>query len=195
MKDIRTRLRQLTLNDIDDRYASWYDNEDGHLNYYTTSGRSFSKEWLIDELENSKNNFKHFYAVLDAGKDIVIGNVRIGPIHEKHKTSDLVAFIGDRDYLGKRLSPVIIKQANQIAFDRYDIRKLAGGMIESHIGSIKAYVRAGWIIEGILKQHHIINGQPQDFIQVACFNPKYFSKKFLAEALVTHERFCKKTFK
>lgn len=41
------KLRKLKLEDIDDEYASWFDNNDGHLNYFTGSGRSFPKDVIL----------------------------------------------------------------------------------------------------------------------------------------------------
>jgi [ribosomal protein S5]-alanine N-acetyltransferase len=193
--DIQLALRPLLIADIDERYLSWYQNSDGHLSYYTTSGRTFSKEVLIDEINRAEQDGKHFYAIVDTAHQRVIGNVRIGPIHTKHKTADLVTLIGDRAYLGKGLAPVIIKMGNQIAFEQHDIRKLFGGMIEGNIPSLKGYLRADWVIEGIMRSHYLIDNQPQDFITVACFNPRYFDPAFMHRAQQNHAAWYAEVFK
>ena len=69
-----------------------------------------------------------------------------------------------------------IKLGNQLAFSVYDIRKLYGGMYESNVASIKAYLRAGWLIEGRLKGFYQVDGRNEDRVLVGCFNPKYFSE-------------------
>ena len=89
-------------------------------------------------------------------------------------TSDLVALIGDRDYLGLGLAKEAIALGNVMAFEQHDIRKLYGGMFAAHIASIKAYTAAGWVIEGSLKGQYLVEGKPMDRVLVACFNPKYF---------------------
>lgn len=181
------KLRPLTETDIDKRYVSWHTNADGHLDYYTASGRSFPEEFLREQLKNAASENKYFYAIVDVNTDEVIGNVRIGPIHTHHGISDLVILIGDRSYLGRGLAPVIIAMANKIAFEEHGISKLAGGMIESNIPSIKGYVRGGWLIEGILRAHHNINGKRQDFITVGCFNPAEYGTEFMRRAQKNHE--------
>lgn len=42
-------LKPLELDHIDNEYISWFDNKDGHLDYFTGSGRSFSKEVIIND--------------------------------------------------------------------------------------------------------------------------------------------------
>ncbi|MCX7729345.1 MAG: GNAT family N-acetyltransferase, partial [Bacteroidia bacterium] len=68
-----------------------------------------------------------------------------------------------------------IKLGNQLSFEKYDIRKLHGQIYADNIGSIKAYCKAGWIIEGVIKGRYLKNGHPMDQILVSYNNPKYFN--------------------
>lgn len=175
MTPIRIFLRPLEEEDIDDVYCSWYLNNDGHLDYFTGSGRQFNRNVLIDDLaEGVKNKRWFYYLILSEDKE-PIGNVKIGPVDLRNKTSDLVCLIGNRSFLGKGLATEAIKKANEIAFSAHDIRRLHGGMYASNIPSIKAYTRAGWVVEGTFKGYYWLNGKPEDRVCVACFNPKYFS--------------------
>ena len=54
-------------------------------------------------------------------------------------------------------------------------------MYFSNTASIKAYSRAGWLIEGRLKGFYLIDGKNEDQILVGCFNPKYFTEEEIAE--------------
>jgi RimJ/RimL family protein N-acetyltransferase len=65
----------------------------------------------------------------------------------------------------------------EVAFREYGFRKLSGGIADGNVGSLKAYTRAGWVVEGRLKGHHLINGEPRDRILVSCFNPAFFPKE------------------
>ena len=89
-------------------------------------------------------------------------------------TSDLVTVIWDEEYWGKGLATESIKLGNKLAFEKYNIRKLTGGMYSSNIGSVKAYTKAGWIIEATHQNHYIVNGKLEDKIIVSCFNPTFF---------------------
>lgn len=168
-------LRLLKDNDIDEEYISWFNNSDGHLDFYTGSGRVFDKKTILEDFRRGEDSKKWFYYVIESnGKKI--GNVKIGPIDLRNKTSDLVCFIGDRNFLGKGLATKAIALANEIAFNTYDIRRLQGGMYATNIPSIKAYTRAGWVIEATLKGFYWVDDKAVDRVCVACFNPTYFDK-------------------
>ena len=170
----RIHLRPLEESDIDERYVSWFEQRDAHLDYYASSGRKFTADVLISDLRNAAANHNYFYAIVDNASGAVIGNIRIGPINVRHKTSDLATLIGDRSFVGKGLAREAVALGNEIAFEKHDVRKLYSGMFEENVASVKAYVAAGWVIEGRLKGQFLVGDRPSDRILVACFNPKYF---------------------
>jgi ribosomal-protein-alanine N-acetyltransferase len=168
-------LSPVELTDLDDEYCSWYTNDDGHLNYFTGSGRTFSRDLLVKDLNDGIASKRWYYYLIRNEEGRKIGNVKVGPFDLRNKTSDLVCLIGNRSYLGKGLASKAIALANQIAFDQHDIRRLQGGMYASNIASIKAYTKAGWFIEATMKGFYWVNTQSEDRICVACLNPRYFS--------------------
>jgi len=170
---MEVRIRPLRVSDITDEFVSWHQNGDGHLDYYTGSRRSFSRDDLITWVEGSEQRNTFFYLIVVDGKDPV-GTIKIGPIDTQNKTSDLVCLIGSRSYIGKGLASRAIAEANNVAFEQHDIRRLQSGMYDKNIASIKAYCRAGWVIEGRMKGYYWADDTPMDRVCVACFNPKYF---------------------
>lgn len=167
-------LRLLSKVDIDEEYCSWYVNNDGHLDYFTGSGRIFSEDVLIKDHQDGIDSRRWYYYLIVSDTGEKVGNIKIGPIDSKNKTSDLVCLIGNRSFLGRGLASIAIGMANQIAFSEYDIRRLHGGMFASNIPSIKAYTKAGWVIEATLKGYYWVDGKNEDRVCVACFNPRYF---------------------
>ena len=91
-------LRPFDTADIDDEFISWHQNDDGHLNFFTGSRRSFSHENLLEWIGHSKARDTHFY-LISSDDGAKIGTIKIGPIDLVNKTSDLVCLIGNRDYL------------------------------------------------------------------------------------------------
>ena len=167
-------LQKIKLSDIDEAFMEWFSDEE-LMRYYTNSRRKITHEDIINSIEEGeKNNNCFTYGIFYKETGACIGTIKLGPINWIHKISDLVVLIGNRNYHGKGLAVEAIKLGNRLAFESYDIRKLFGGMYESNIASIKAYTRAGWVIEGKLKGHYLNNGLPEDRILVGCFNPKYF---------------------
>lgn len=170
---MQVNIRKLTRSNITDEFVSWHQNSDGHLDYYSGSRRSFSREDLVEWIEGSGQRNTFFYLILVDG-NVPVGTVKIGPIDAKNKTSDLVCLIGNRRYVGKGLASQVISQANKLAFEEHDIRRLQSGMYENNVASIKAYCRADWVIEGRMRGFYWVDGMPMDRVCVSCFNPKYF---------------------
>ena len=180
-------LKKITVDDITERVLRWFNDKD-LMKFYTNSKKQITREILLSSIENGEKSGNQFtYGIYHIEDETLIGTIKLGPINFIHKTSDLVALIGDRNYLGKGLSVEAIKLGSEFAFQKFDIRKLYGGMYESNIPSIKAYRRAGWIVEGRLKGQFLIeNNISEDRILVGCFNPKYFSSNEIQE-LKEHE--------
>lgn len=172
---INLNLRPMDIKDIDEEYISWFINTDGHLNFYTGSGRVFDKETISNDFKKSLETKQWFHYIIEVdGKKI--GNIKIGPVDLKNKTSDLVCFIGDRNHLGKGLATKAIAIANQIAFEKHDIRRLHGGMFSTNKPAIRAYTNAGWVVEAEFKGYYFSDGVSIDRVCVACFNPRYFTE-------------------
>lgn len=185
----RIFLQEINIEDINERVMLWFDDSE-LMKYYSNSKNKITKESLIESIELGKKNGNVFtYGIFDNLTTTLIGTIKIGPINHAHKISDLVALIGDRDFLGKGLAVEAIKLGNELAFNELSIRKLFGGMYESNIASIKAYTRAGWIIEGRLKGHYIVDGKNEDRILVGCYNPKYFPQEEIDEVKTNENRY------
>lgn len=170
-KVYRVYLRELNENDVNKEYLSWF--ADNQVTEFL-SARNLTKQDVVDYMQHGKETQLYFmHAICDVETNKHIGNLKIGPIDREHMTSDLVTLIGDVNFWGKGLATEAIELGNTLAFEKYNIRKLSGGICSDNIGSIKCYTRAGWIIEGTLKEHYVINNTLLDRVCVSCFNPKY----------------------
>lgn len=165
----RLYLKPLAEKDITTDYLNGF-CDDEVTAYLEVNGRSLTKESVLEYIENGRTSGNYFmFAIYLAHPEKNIGNLKIGPIDKKHGTSDLVTVIWDRSEWGKGLATEAIRLGNELAFHHFGIRKLSGGMYSGNIGSINAYTRAGWIIEGRLKDHYLVNDRPEDRVIVSCF--------------------------
>ncbi|MFV9482467.1 GNAT family N-acetyltransferase [Christiangramia sp. ASW11-125] len=185
----RIYLRKIEINDITDRVMDWFEDKE-LMEFYTNSKKTITKETLIQSIKSGEEKGNLYtYGIFTNDEDILIGTIKLGPINFNHRISDLVILLGDRNYLGKGLAVEAIKVGNELAFEEFDIRKLFGGMYESNVPSIKAYTRAGWLVEGNLKGFYLHNGQNEDRILVGCFNPKYFSNEEIEKIASNQKRY------
>ncbi len=166
-------LRPLLKEDINENYLNWFKDPEV-TNFLEVDGNSLTKQKVIDYIEEGKKTKTYYmYAVCLTKNKKHIGNIKVGPIDQKHGLSDLVVVIGDKKYWGKGLATDALKKGMEIAFKEFNIRKLYGGIHSGNIGSVKVYTKAGYFIEATLKNHLVVNGEYLDKIVIACFNPKY----------------------
>jgi len=170
-------LRELTEFDITDNYLTGFKDDDV-LAFLEVDGKNLTKESVLEYINYGLKTDSYFmYAVCLTETNKHIGNLKVGPINKKHMLSDLITVIWDKDQWGKGLATIAIKLGNKLAFDKHNIRKLTGGIYENNIGSIKAYTKAGWFVEGKLQNHYMENGKLLDRVIVSCFNPCYLETK------------------
>jgi len=168
----RLLLQELEEKHIDDTYLSWFRDEEVTK---FLEAKNLTRQVVIDHLRYGREtNTYYMYAIISKESSKHIGNLKVGPIVWKHRISDLVTVIGDRDYWGKGLATEAIKMGNRIAFEIHDLRKLSAGIYSDNVASIKCYLKAGWIIEAVFQGDFISNGKILDRICVSCFNLKYF---------------------
>ncbi|MEJ2913008.1 GNAT family N-acetyltransferase [Pseudoalteromonas sp. C12FD-1] len=169
-------LRPLIETDITEPYLENF-KDDEVLLFLEVTNTELTKKSVTAYIKNGLDTKTYYmYAICLIENDQHIGNLKIGPINNKQKISDLVTVIWNKAYWGKGLASEAIKIGNKLAFEKHNIRKLSGGMYSDNIGSIKAYTRAGWVIEATLKNHYMLNGKLQDRVVVSCFNPSYFDE-------------------
>jgi len=96
--NLKITRRELEIGDIDDQYLSRFKNYDGHLNYFTGSGRVFTKEMIVDDYKKWVESGLWTYFLIEPDNGEKIGNVKIGPMDLKNKTSYLVCLVGNRKF-------------------------------------------------------------------------------------------------
>lgn len=173
---MRLTLSLTRPEEIDQRFLEMFLNIEGKNRYFRLSGKEFTRDELVTfcrEGIEAGNVFYYAVKAIDDGQ--TIGCIRLGPIDFRHSLSDMVALIGDTGNRGKGLGTEAIRLGRDVAFKKHGIRKLSGGVLEPNIGSLKAYTRAGFVEEGRLRAHYIIDGKPLDWIVISSFNPDHAS--------------------
>jgi len=169
----RIKIIPFEEHHISEEYLSWFNDEDV-IEFSGGKSKNLSKDDVLNYIKYGKETGTYFmYAIIHLEDNIHIGNIKIGDIDIKNSISDLATIIGNTKYWGMGLATESIILAQDYAFKKYKFRKLSGRIIKSNIGSFKAYTKAGWEVEGILKDHIIVNGKIDDVYLVSKFNKIY----------------------
>jgi ribosomal-protein-alanine N-acetyltransferase len=161
LRSNRLIFKTLTLEDVTDKYVTWLN--DPEVNRYLEvryflhnieGCRQFVKQVNDDQ---SQHLFGIFMAQEEESRHV--GNIKLGFVNHHHRRGQLSLFIGEKDCWGKGLGTEAIKTITQWGFDRLALEKLEAGCYEENLGSLKAFLRAGYQVEGFFRKHLMDNGR------------------------------------
>ncbi|HEU0117623.1 MAG TPA: GNAT family protein [Alphaproteobacteria bacterium] len=163
--------KSLSLAAIDEShatetYALWLNDKDvgrymetRHKRWTTESIKGFINE------QNASSDQMLFGIFQENGAHI--GNIKLGPINIIHKNAQISLFIGDKNAWGKGYATEAISLVRDYAFQKLHLQKLTAGMYSANQGSYRAFLAAGFKLEGTLKSHCLdADGKRTDVLQV-----------------------------
>ena len=89
----------------------------------------------------------------------VVGTASVSGINRMMLTADIGygVFVGER---GKGFAQAIVHQLTRDAFERSPLRKLVAFVAEENTASRRVLEKCGYKLEGLLREHYLINGAP-----------------------------------
>lgn len=165
----RIYLRPVLLSDASENYVAWLN--DPEVNQYLES--RFIKQSLqsvrdyVERITRDANTL--FLAIVSKSEERHIGNVKLGPIDWNHRVGDIGIMIGDKAYWRKGFGGDAIRLLSEYAFSVLKLHKLTAGAYENNIGSIRAFLKAGYLVEGRLRDHYLYKDIYVDKVVLARF--------------------------
>lgn len=169
-------LRELTFNDVEDRYQWCLDQEViKHLNMpekYPPFSREETKRW-IKMCMTKTNGYEQKAIVTEEG--IHIGWIDLKNIDNLNKHAELGVALGDKTYWGKGYGLSAMKEMLLWGFNELNLNKIWLRVEVDNEKAIKSYKRIGYIEEGILRQDRRRNGEFVDRLRMSILKHEFFS--------------------
>ena len=169
-KRIRINITQdLFIKIIDEKVIS--KDYIGWLNDYDTVKYTDQKHFrhsfkrvenFILEKLKSKNDF--LFGIFFKKKHI--GNIKLGPINNFHKTSEVSYIIGNKNFWGKGIASKCLKAVIKYAFEKTELEKLTSGYYKLNKASAKVLEKNNFKIEGVRKKEKLLAGKRVDYVEV-----------------------------
>ncbi len=99
-----------------------------------------------------------FFRILENDGGQHVGNIKVGPRHGWHQRAEVGIIIGEKACQGRGLATQSIRLAADFAFRHLAVNKLVAGMYEANKGSLRAFQKAGFTLEGSLAEHCFCEG-------------------------------------
>lgn len=144
----RIYLREVRLSDVNEQYYRWLN--DGEVSQFLET-RFFpqslaSIEKYVENLSISCDSV--FLAIIIKKTNKHIGNIKIGSINWIHRFADVALVLGDKTNWGKGYATEAIKLIVDYAFTTLNLHRLNAGIYANNVGSLKAFLKAGFKEEG-----------------------------------------------
>lgn len=160
----RLLLREVRPDDVGERYYYWMNNSE--ITRYLET-RFFPntveglREYVTSKLED---RYCIFLAIILKENNCHIGNIKLGPIDWIHRTAEIGLMIGERECWGRGFATEAIKMVRDYGFNVLNLRKLTAGCYDANQGSLKAFQKVGFEIEGVRKQQVFCEGHYMDLL-------------------------------
>ena len=162
----RLLLRPVELADVTETYRSWM-NDPAVMQYTESRFQTHSLEQIrqyVLSVQADANS--RFFAIVEKASAKHIGNVKIGHIHPVHRHADVGIIVGDRECWGKGYAAESLRLLACYARESLQLHKLTAGIYANNIGSIQAFLKAGFAQEGRVASHWFCDGEFVDGLQM-----------------------------
>ena len=165
-------LRRVLRSDICQEYVDWLNdpeiNQYLETKYEVQTLESVIKYWKMRQSDYNSP----WFAIVSKTSKVHIGNIKLGPINWNHQRADISIFIGNKIYWGKGIATEAINLLKDWAFNHIRLKKLYAGAYEMNIGSIKAFQKCGFVIEGTFENDAVFNNKRVNSVRLGIVNEK-----------------------
>jgi RimJ/RimL family protein N-acetyltransferase len=116
------------------------------------------------------------FMVYDRKTNRRIGFAGIYDIHLTAQKGEFRILIGEKDFWGKGYGTEVTELLTFYGFDRLNFHRIYLGVTAENKGGVKAYERAGYAHEGVLKDDIFRNGRYYDTIRMGLLRDEYLKK-------------------
>jgi len=149
----RLWLKSLEVAAAEGSYASWLADPEvmRFIEIDNAQSDALSVAAYIDSMNQSPDNY--LFGIFTRADGRHIGNIKLGSIDRAHGRADIGLLIGHRASWGKGYASEAIAAISEFAGDELHLRRVFAGCHETNPGSVKAFLKSGFEIEGRLRQH------------------------------------------
>ena len=139
-----------------------------------TGVRPASIELLTQQWEQDQRSQNEItFAVCDKETDVFIGTTGLYRIDWVMRTAEFRIFLGDKKFWNRGIGTECTKLMVIYGFDKLNFNKVSLGVNADNAGAVRAYEKAGFAREGILRQEQYRNFRYYDVIRMSMLRSEY----------------------
>ncbi len=163
------KYRPIIAGDQLDSYLGWLGDPEV-VRFLEVRFARYDLEGLREYVENcnrSKNTRLFGIFLSETGEHI--GNIKLGAINQHHQRGEIGLMIGGKQYWGRGFGTESIIAVTDYAFDTLGLQKVCSGCYGNNLGSLRAFLKAGYREEGRRPTHWMCENRWVDHVMLARF--------------------------
>ncbi len=163
-------LRQLSIKDVSPKYI--HALNDGEVVQFTGARYiKWNKGKILQYIRKSNSNGRSLLIGIFLKKvKKHIGNIRLFNFGRNHKRVELGIMIFDKFEWGNGYGTESLKAIVNYIFEELKLHRICADYYSVNKPSARIFEKAGFKIEGVFKDHFLLNGKYVDSIRVAKIN-------------------------
>lgn len=168
LKGERVVLRPVRPEDVTDQYVAWMSDPEVNR-FMETRFKTHGREDIAAFVESQRADANvRFFAITLKEDGRHVGNIKLA-VRSGHATGEISLFIGDKAQWGRGLGSEAIALVRDYGLKVLGLAKLTAGCYAPNFGSAKAFEKAGFKREAVLKAEHLCDGKRVDGYRYAFF--------------------------
>jgi len=161
---------------------SWM-NDDEVTYFMFTGQRPVTVGQLSDEIRRQVDNPGHtVFLVEDRLTGKPVGFAGLYDIHSTARKAEFRILLGAKEFWNKGYGTEVTELLTFYGFDRLNLNKVWLGVTADNAGAVRAYEKAGFQIEGRLRQELYRNSRYYDAIRMSVLRDEYYPATWEAHA-------------
>ncbi|WP_368505087.1 GNAT family N-acetyltransferase [Alkalihalophilus sp. As8PL] len=175
MKGESVYLRTIKKEDLDSLYEAVQDEE---IRYMTGTRSVFSMEQLYEYYQRIMHDETRYdFSICLIDTDELIGDLAIMEIDEENNKAAFRMALHHPNHFNKGYGTEALQLALQFAFDTLNLNRLQLEVFSHNVRGIKAYEKAGFKTEGVIRESLYINNLYSDEIIMGMLKKEYDAMK------------------
>lgn len=182
----RGRYKEIMQLEIDDYYLRSLDVEDADIFYswsrdrevtlYSLSAYAYPQsksdieKWLLSINSSAKNVS---FGICNKDNDQLIGYAGLSSISTLNRSGEYFILIGEKEYWGKGVGTSITKVVTDYAIRTLGLHRVQLTACSLNQAAIKAYCKAGYQHEGVMRQSGFRNGEFVDKVLMSVLSTEW----------------------
>jgi len=165
-------LRSIKDEDMESIYKSCQDEE---FLYMTGTRKSFTLDEIIKSYKQfSEDSTRYDFAICLLNNNEVIGDLSVLDVDNDNKKAGFRIALHNKNIISKGYGTEATKLAQKFTFEELNLNRLELEVFSHNIRGIKAYEKAGFKKEGVLRQSLYINNTYSDEILMGMLQEEYY---------------------